>query len=101
MELSPLLMSTAVLLLSLTCAGVTLRSQARYFEPLTTRTHLFDCQDTMAIVTNQNSDEVVNFLGKTHECMLPNLYKERSDGASLVEDIFAATLARCKQGLCP
>ncbi len=100
MEFSPLIMAAFALILSLTASALTLRAQSAFFEPLTTRTHRFDCEDPLSLLTNPNTQQTVLFSGETEDCMLPNLYKDRANDESRVEEMFATLLARCAAGEC-
>jgi hypothetical protein len=100
MEVSPLIFGIFALLLSLTGSGLTLKTQATFFEPLTTRTTRFDCEDPMSIMILSDAPQPVSFSGESEDCMLPNLYKERAGEVSDVEELFAAVFARCNMGGC-
>lgn len=100
MEVSPLIFGIFALLLSLTGSRLTLKTQTAFFEPLTTRTTRFDCDDPLEIIVDQGAAQTIAFFGESQDCMLPNLYKERAGEVSRVEDLFAAVLTRCNAGDC-
>ena len=100
MEISPLITALFILLASLSWSAWTLRIQASLFEPLTTRTRRFDCVDPLNTITVENAQESIHFAGVTENCMLPNLFKDRADEVSRVEELFATLVARCTAGEC-